>query len=249
MKSKKKTSDKLERVSPVEITKFAFGVRYDPQYAIMDRIGAVLDKVLRAQGTPFGPETFPLSQSGTIEHVLINNKTKDSLRITQRDTILQMTVETRKLKKFQFLAEEFNEFVLMALREFGKLKSVERFGFLLRLAECGSLLSTPPIEDYIADDFKSTRKLFLNFTRYLPSEEAILRRNVDDYRNAIYTVQQSEKGDVDITIDYQEYFKPVLSTNDWKKKPFPNFVDNGLEYFENEFDKWFNKFRSKAEAA
>lgn len=249
MKSKNKTSEEVERLSPVKIEKFAFGVRYDPQYAIMDRIGAVIDNILRAPGTPFGPETFPLSHSGTVEHVLVNNKTDDSLRITQRDTILQMTVETRKLKKLQVLAKNFNDFILMSLKDLSKVKNIERFGFLLRLAECSSLLSISPIENYISADFKSARTLFLSFTRRLPSIEAVVKRSVDDYRNAIYSVKQSEKGNVNISIDYQEYFKPSLSVSDWKKKPFPNFVDNGLEYFENEFENWFKKFKSQTEAA
>jgi len=249
VKSIKETLKEVERLSPITIMKFAFGVRYDPQYAIMDRIGAVIDNVLRGPNTPFGPKIFPYSHSGTVEHVLVNDKTDDSLRITQRDTILQMTVETRKLEKLRILAKQFNEFVLMSLKEYTKLKSIERFGFLLRLAECRSVLSISPIEHYISKDFNKAKTLFLSFTQRLPSLEAVVKRSVDDYRNVIYSVGQLDKGDVNISIDYQEYFKPSLDVSDWKKKPFPDFVDNGLEYFKSEFENWFEKLQSKNEAA
>lgn len=44
---------------PVPATSIAMGIRYEPQWAVSDRKGAVIDRILRSSGTPFGPSVFP----------------------------------------------------------------------------------------------------------------------------------------------------------------------------------------------
>lgn len=252
MASKKQPSKKVERLSPVEITKVAFGVQYEPQYAVMDKIGAVIDRILRSADTPFGPETFPLCRSSPVDYVLINKKGDDSLRVSQRDTILEMTIGTRNLEKFEVLANQFDEYILKNLEKISKLKGIQRFGVLFHLAECGSVLDTSPIEHYVKDfrDSSGVRSMHLRFTRRLPKIEAFAMRNVNDYGNVIYTVRQSDEDKVNISVDYQEYFIPYLDAADWAKKPYPEFVKKGVKYFEGEFWSWFNKLkRTKTEAA
>ena len=252
MALKKQPSKKVERLSPVEITKIAFGVRYEPQYAVMDKIGAVIDRILRSTDTPFGPEAFPLCHSSPVEYLLINKKENNSLRISQRDTILEMTIGTRNLEKFEVLAKQFDEYVLKNLEKISKLGGIQRFGVLFHLAECGSLLDTSPIEHYVKDfrDSRGVRSMHLRFTRRLPRMEAIAMHNVNDYGNVIYTVTQSDEDKVNILVDYQEYFDPPLDAADWVKKPYPEFVKKGVEYFQGEFWSWFNKLKkTKTEAA
>jgi hypothetical protein len=67
--------DNLLRLAPAEIQQLAFGVRYEPQYRVMDRIGTVIDEILRADGTPFGPETFPMTTATPQQYRLLEPET------------------------------------------------------------------------------------------------------------------------------------------------------------------------------
>ena len=245
----KKKKIPVAQTSPVPIESIVFGLRYEPKYAIMDQVGSVIDAVLREEYTPFGPKTFPLCQSSSMEHKLYNTDTHDSLRITQSDTILQLGIASRDFSRINARADDFDKFIIEPLKEDCRLNHIERFGFVCRLAECGADMKTQPIVHYLQQDFPSARNLTMRFTRRLPSTDAVVKKAVGDYRNAIYTLEQDEEGNVRVSIDYQEYFKPSLDSDDWKKKSFPDFISRGLEYFDGEFGRWFNKLHSDSEVA
>lgn len=100
-----------------------------------------------------------------------------------------------------------------------------------------------PVQHYLSLEFNEARSLQMRFTRRLPCLEARVKKNVDDFRNAIYTVEQDEGGNVNIRIDYQEYFKPVLDQEDWRKKPYPKFVGRSIGYFQGEFADWLRNLQ------
>ena len=92
---------------PIPVERIAFGVRYDPQWAVADRRGGVIDYILRHSGTPFGPKTFPQTTRIDEAHVLLNNDTHDTLRVSERDLILEMQVED--ISAVPALAEGFEK--------------------------------------------------------------------------------------------------------------------------------------------
>jgi len=234
---------------PIPIEGIAFGVRYQPRYEVMDRIGTIVDRILRSRGTPFGSKTFPLIKREPGEHALWNPDTGNELRLTERDAILQMKIDSRKTPDIQNLAEHYVTFVLDTLRDVSNLSLIVRYGVLFRLQECHASLKETPAEHFIQPDFPDTRSLSLRFTRRLPVMEALHRKGVNDYRNIIYTVKQTEEGEVTISVDYQEYFSPELGTKEWSQKPFTKFVGDGIRYFVSEFQNWLKKLTVKAEAA
>ena len=234
---------------PIPIEGIAFGVRYQPRYEVMDRVGAIVDQTLRSSGTPFGSKTFPLIRREPGEHVLFNPETGNELRLTESDAILQMKIDTRKTSDIETLAGHYTMFILDTLRDVSSLKSIIRYGVLFRLQECRASLQETPAEHFIQPDFHDARSLSLRFTRRLPVMEALARKKVNDYRNIIYTVKQTEEGEVRIWVDYQEYFNPELNDKEWLQKPFTDFVGRGVEYFLSEFQNWLKKLTKKAEAA
>ena len=88
-------TEKLRRMLPAELARIAFGVRYDPQLKLLDRIGTVMDEILKAEGTPFGAEQFPLSEIVPMQYRLLNTEENSELLINSQDTILQMPLRTR----------------------------------------------------------------------------------------------------------------------------------------------------------
>ncbi len=242
-------SNIVTSMTPVPINRVAFGVRFEPRYTLLDTLGAVVDRILRSPGTPFGPTVFPLSTRTPNEQALLNEDTGSLLRLSQSDALLSLSLDTRMVADINPIANDFQQFVLENLRQLAKVRNIIRYGVLFELRECKASLALAPIERYVQQDFKDARSLSLRFTRRLPSLEALAKRSVDDFRNVIYTIKESESGEVRILIDYQEYFDPHLSAKEWDKRSFPRFVERGIGYYEGEFQLWLKNFNKEDEAA
>jgi hypothetical protein len=239
----------VERLSPVPIRTVIFGVRYEPQWALHDRIGAIVDAVLREPGTPFGPELFGLNTVDPMMHTLMG-KNGEYLKVNQQDTILRvMAGDTRNLSRVTQIGEQFAQYVLQPLREIGRVRGIVRTGMILQLADARGSLKDPPINRYLADDVQNVTSLAMRFTRRLAAPEALVKKRVTDYRNVIYSVNESEEGEVITALDYQHSYVPPLDGKDWDERPFAAYVEGGLQYFEGEFQKWFQKLAGVPEVA
>ena len=225
---------------PVPVTEVAMGIRYEPQWAVSDRKGTVIDRILRAGGTPFGPSVFPRIVTSDDSFVLQNTDTGDNLQVSAGDIILRMET-ANGLENVPELARRFNRFAVAPLRELAKVKHANRFGILFTLDECSAALSESPVRHFLQHDFDNARSISLRFTRRLGVLEAIAKQRVDDYRNVIYTVGENEDGAVKIAVDYQEYFNPALNDKEWEAPKFERFIGEAITYFNSEFTNWFKK--------
>jgi hypothetical protein len=240
---------KIAGLSTINVERIAFGVRFQPHFEIIDHAGLIVDRILRSDGSPFGPSFFPISERDPGEHRLLNPNTMDRLRLNQSDVILEMKVDTRKTSDIETSGKHFSAFILESLREVVNLSGIVRYGVVFRLEECHSVLQKTPIEHFLQQDFIDARSLSLRFTKRLPVLEALAKKGVDDYRNVIYTINQTEEGEVTILVDYQEIFKPELNTKEMAQKPYEDFVPRGIEYLLGDFQNWLNKLFKKQEAA
>lgn len=240
---------KIAGLSPINVKRVAFGVRFQPHFEIIDHAGLIVDRILRSDGSPFGPSFFPISERDPGEHRLLNPKTMDQLRLNQSDVILEMEVDTRKTSDIETLGKHFSMFILESLRKVVNLSGIVRYGVLFRLEECHSALKQTPVEHFLRQEFLDAGSLSLRFTKRLPVLEALAKKGVDDYRNVIYTIKQTEEGEVTIWVDYQEIFKPELDARELSQKPYESFVPRGIEYLLGDFQNWLSKLFKNQEAA
>ena len=242
--------ENITKLAPTEIQQLAFGVRYDTQFKLLDRIGEVIEEILQADGTPFGPDRFTLSDSAIYQYRLMNEKGDNWLTINTQDTILQLPMKTKNESQVDDWASDFQEYVLGPLRKIGGVRNIVRYGVLFRFKEeDASSLENPPVKRYLSTEFPSANSLAMHFNRRLAMDEALVKKRVNDFRNAIYRVVQSESGNVQVSIDYQQYFKPSLDVGEWDDRPFPDFVRQGTRYVHGEFHEWFQKFTAVPEVA
>ncbi len=234
---------------PVPIERVSFGIRFGPRYGVGDVAGAIIDQILRGEGTPFGPEVFPETQLLPQEQRLTNPDTSELLVVSERDLLLSKIVKTRGVDEVSHLSRQFVRHVVEPAKALGQVTDVLRYGMLFHFAECSELLARPLAQHFLAEDCPEARDLGLRFSRRLPTDEAHFRKNVRDYKNLIYSLQQDEKGTSRISLDYQEYFDPPLDSVDWKKKPFENFAAAGVVFIERPFAEWVQKLLSKDKAA
>lgn len=240
----------VSRIAPVEIHRIAFGVRYEPQLKLLDKLGSVMDEILKEDGTPFGPEQFPLTETLPMQFRLVNQDDSSALLINAQDAILQMPLETRDANVVNELGKDFDDYVLRPLRKLGGIKNIARYGVLFHFKETKATgLSNPPISHYLSSEFPKANTLLMHFSRRLASEEALAKKRVDDYRNVLYTIEQSESGTVRFAMDYQNYFQPMLDAGEWNERPFSDFVNRGAEYIETECQRWLKTFAVVPEVA
>jgi hypothetical protein len=242
--------ENVTQLAPAEIQQLAFGVRYDTQFKLLDRIGEVIEEILHADGTPFGPQRFTLSDSAIYQYRLLNENGDSSLTINTQDTILQLPMKTKNESHVDDWASDFEEYVLGPLRKIGGVRNIVRYGVLFRFKEEDAIsLENPPIKRYLSNEFPSANSLAMHFSRRLAMDEALVKKRVNDFRNAIYSLGQSDSGKVQVSIDYQQYFQPALDRGEWDDRPFTEFVRQGNRYVHGEFHNWFQKFAAVLEVA
>jgi hypothetical protein len=228
------------------ITRVAFGIRFGPLWQIGDSLGSIVDAILRGSGSPFGPLTFPLSLEAPTTHQLLNQQTGDNLTITERDIVLTMS-KRETLEAVQQLAGQFEDYIVQSVREHVELRLISRYGTLLEFAKCADMLRASLMKQYLAED-SDARDIQLRYSRRLPTEEVYIRKNVNDYRNLIYTLTQDQEK-AGIGFDYQLYFDPALDAGDWKQRPFQQFVESACSYVAGPFEKWFKRLLKEERVA
>lgn len=232
------------RLSPFAIARLALGVRYEPQFRVFDFLGGLIDTVLRTENSPFGPKAFPSTETDGNERILVNNDTGNLLRVNQTESLLVWHFDaTRNMDELFSLAKAFDNIVLSPLRDEVGIANVGRYGLVLRLSPITNV-KVRPMEHYLAEDFPggNLTTMAMRFTRRLPTTEAMWRKDVTDYRQVIYTVEEAESGTTAVSVDYQEYFRPALDKADWTKRPFSSFSDSAIEFFEGDVTKWLKRF-------
>lgn len=230
---------------PIPIRQIAFGVNFGPQWAVVDRLGTVADEILDSE--PFNPAVFTMSHRQRSSQVLLNPDTDDSLALSERDCILKMNTTSRKLDDVRTLATNFEQHIVAAMLK-GGMRDANRYGVLLRLEECGGSLGVKPLERYLTQEGGEPRMMDLRFTRRLPSELARAKKDVNDFRNLIYLISQSEEGEVEFAVDYQEYFNPALDRREIETKSFARFVDDALSFYSKSYQTWLGQFRRNTAA-
>jgi hypothetical protein len=231
-------------IVPFPIREIAFGIKFGPQWAVLDRLGVVADAVLDSE--PFGPGVFPESHRQGTSFFLVNRRDDSLLTLNERDCILQMSTRSRNLEDLRTLAANYEQHIVAPMLKAG-MRDVIRYGVMLRLEECSGVLGVKPIDHYLAQEGE-VKDFDLRFTRRLPSEAARVKKNVNDFRNLIYMISQSEEGEVDFAFDYQELFEPPLDRSEIEAKSFARFVDDGLSFYSKNYKNWLDQFRRNAAA-
>jgi hypothetical protein len=177
----------------------------------------------------------------------LTDSENNALRLSTHDTVLQLALDSSNLERITQVGEEFQRFVLDPLRKAG-LANITRYGVLLHLASVHDQYRLSPIRTYLGAD-SDARSLSLRYTRRLPSFGALAMKHVNDFRNAIYTIEQAETGAVSLSLDYQENFEPALDAKDWADRPFPACVARAVEFCDRDLRHWLKKLTDGAEAA
>jgi hypothetical protein len=227
----------------------ALGVRYEPQYRVRDYMGTLIDAILHAASSPFSPTVFPYTEANPIGQDLFNPETENTLKVNQSDTVLEFNLGTTDLQTVSNLGKDFQTYVLEPLHKICGVSRIARYGVLVRFNEKSTSGLQRPTVRYKDPDLPVPKDFGVRFSHRLPTNEGYFRKNVSDYRNVIYSLFESAAGQISLSLDYQEYFIPMLEASEWSSHPFPSFVDEGIHYHRTTFTKWIGKLKNTEQAA
>ena len=235
--------------SRLPIEKVAFGVRYTPQYRVRDNMGTLVDRILRSD--QFSPDTFPRSEAGPHQHALLNPGNGDRLVVSQDDVLLDIELRTESLNDVEKMAHAFDSIIIRQLRNVCKISDAFRFGLLVRFEELHSHSYECPVERYADKALVdvSVKTLNLQFSYNLPTPEGFTKRDVGDYRNVIYTMNQEKSDGFSLAVDYQQYFEPILDAKDWTQSLYEQFARDAIAYHQGKFSSWVDSIAKEARAA
>jgi hypothetical protein len=235
--------------SSVPLKSVAMGVRYQAQFRVRDYMGTLTDAVLRAAGSPFTPTVFPYSEATPAGQNLYDPETANTLRIDQQDTLLEFRVDTDDLIRISELGKQFQTFILEPLHKICGVSQIMRYGVLVKFDEKKIVGLQYPSVRYKDPDLPVPKDFGLRFSHRLPTSEGYFRKNVSDYRNLIYSLVENSEHQISLSLDYQEYFSPMLESSEWNSHSFSTFIEEAILYHKTTFANWVQKLRKTERAA
>lgn len=223
-----------------KIQKIVLGIRYSKSFRIPDIDGEISDEILYGDGTPFGPAFFPSTSEGVGGERTLYDEANEAnfIRIHTEDIILSIKVsdfdaDFKKLKDtyLPFLTEK-------VFRKFD-IKNIYRIGVIydhkLQPSDAMATLVTNSTNNAV----RTPANIRFGFSEKLAVAEGQLKKGVNDWRNTIYTLVQSEESLL-ARLDYQHLFKPQVE--DIRDAEPARILEESKAFLAANFHDWLNTY-------
>ncbi|MDP3057460.1 MAG: hypothetical protein Q8N37_02995 [bacterium] len=219
------------------------GIKYAKSFRIPDIAGDIIDNILYSDKTPFGADFFPeMQENSRREKTLYNSVTEEYLRINTDDLILGIVVNKNFEKKYAWIRDDiFNYFKNVLFKEY-QLKNIKRIGIIFshkigknkNLDQAVNLLTENKIND--------TENINISFSKKDSVVEALYRKGVSDYKNAIYNFIEIKEATL-ASLDYQYYYDPA--PEDLRECFTEKVFDDAKSFLEKNYYSWLNNYEAK----
>jgi len=217
------------------------GIRFRANFSIGDSLGAIVDKILYDKKAYFNPSVFPMVRNNSSEKILFNDNNNDRLTINNSNIILDLFFDgSFKLEDYDTIIEKFNETIIEGIMKHYKITEINRIGIIKRYLFTVEDLADSFLAKTIGQTIDGINDINLRFSKKLPTADALIKREIFDYHNAIFNIiKHADKKELFMSVDYQKYFQPSLtSVSEMKFIEFSNIVDN---FTDNNSLTWINK--------
>ncbi len=217
------------------------GIRYRANFSIEDSLGAIVDKVLYDKKAFFNPNIFPLVQNTGNGKLLFNDKNSDRLTINNSNIVLDLLFDGYFPKEdCELVINKFNEQIIEGIMKQYKITEIIRIGIVKRYLFQLEDLAESFINKTIGNTLDGISDINLRFSKKIPTSEAMVHREVLDYSNVIFNIiKQSDKNELFVSMDYQKYFDPFLSSVNELK--YDDFIKTMSSFNKNNYLSWLNK--------
>ena len=229
------------------------GLRFAPNFSIRDNFGKLADLILYRKDSFFNPTMFPLLSSIVEETALSNEQTGDTLRINAATVVLIINIKNSLVTlnekpepviKYEDLSEIYKRFekdiILGVLKSFS-INRIQRIGLVHRYLFNLKELAATFCNKTIGNTMDGINEISFRFSKKYPTARALVTKEINDYHNIIYTIgKKSDKDELYVALDYQEYYVPYLETLDDLK--YSDFIISAQKYNQAAFPKWLSHY-------
>lgn len=219
------------------------GIRFSRSFRIPDISGDIIDNILYSDKSPFGTSYFPkIQENSNREKTLFNPKTSEYLRINTDDLILGIEIENDFDKKFQWLRDDVLSYLKNELFKIYEIKNIRRLGVVFSHKIDKNKKLSEVITTFTNNEVIDADNISFSFSKKDPSNEALIRKGVSDYKNRIYNFQEIEES-VNVNLDYQYYYEPAVE--DLRECFSEKILNDAKSFLEDNFYKWLKKYENK----
>jgi len=228
---------------------FVLGIRFRANFSIEDQLGRIIDRVLYKPDAFFGPSVFPLVKGNIGDRILVNEESGDSLKFDNSNIILDIQFgHTFNISDFNSILNNFESEIINGVMKEYSIKEILRVGIIKRYLFQYEDLAKTFVDKTIGKTLGGINDINLQFSKKLPSKSSLVKKYVNDYDNAIFTIiKKADLNEIFMSLDYQSYFDPFLPTSNELK--FSGFTDSSERFNENSYLPWLqtNYLRDKNE--
>ena len=220
----------------------ASGVRFRANFSIEDQLGKITDKILYSKNSFFDPNIFPKVSGGIGQKILYNPLTNDQLRIDNSNFVLEIQFgfeEGFKKTDYNKILENFNEDIIRGVMCTFNIQQIVRVGIINRYLFPLNDLAQSFVEKTIGKTLEGVNDINLSFSKKMPVPEALVKRDVNDWSNAIFNIiKKADTDEIFMSVDYQLYYIPFLEKAN--QINFQPFTDESLHFIQNRYLPWLN---------
>lgn len=237
-----------------EVKKYATGIsigmRFGPSFSLCDESGSIVDYLLYTEGSYFNKEMFPRVSLNPFQVRVENPETGDYLSISQQDIVLncnfsdtiveidQNMAPIIRMEDISDINENFQIF-LDFLKELS-IDRIKRLGYINRYVFDIPDLTNHVLKSLTSQSEDMVRDIHTRFSKKYPVPESMVKRDINNYHNVIYTVEKKiESDDLEVSIDYQEMYEPNLEET--SKIDIKKFLEKMERYNLETFPRWLAK--------
>jgi hypothetical protein len=221
---------------------FAIGIRFRANFSIEDQLGKILDTILYSRDSYFNPTIFPKVGGGIGQKVMYNQATDDQLRIDNSNFILEIQFghdEGFKKSDYNEILKKFNEHIIRSVMSQFKIQQIVRIGLVNRYLFPLNDLAKSFVDKTIGKTLEGVNDINLSFSKKMPVPEAFVKRDVNDWSNAIFNIiKKANAEEIFMSVDYQLCYSPPLEKADHIK--FSPFIDAAQSFNEKRYLPWLN---------
>lgn len=217
-------------------------IRYRANFSVVDNFGSILDEILYSKGSFFNQSFFPIvHHTKADEKILANHQTNNVMRINSSNVILDIDLPEEDSDTFRERAiSAFNDQIVRGVLLKKKIVQINRIGCVNRFIFPDQVLASNFINKTIGATLNNVNDINLRFSRKHPIPDSMVKKDVFDYHNAIFTViKKSDQDEIFFSVDYQRYYEPFLEST--TLVDFPAFIDKAEYYNKEIFLEWIKE--------
>jgi hypothetical protein len=214
------------------------GARFRANFSIEDQLGRIVDQILYSEGSFFDPTVFPTVRSSTNAKTLICEETQDQLRIDNSNFILEITIGEKFLAKdCKDILHHYEKQIINGVMKSFAIKEIVRMGYIKRYIFGMKELAKTFVDKTIGKTLGGINDINLSFSKKFPVDEALVKKSVHDYDNAIFNIiKKADREEIFMAIDYQKYFDPFLPTASEIK--YASFIEKAEAFNQKNYLPW-----------